>query len=358
MTADEKLPDLETITIYLTKRFGAVTGVCLKTVNAGAHGVGYRVDYKSVARKRDERLIIKTIRPQDFGHDYLSDRASAHLLANQSYPEMQGHIRCMDVVGYDGTDLQSLRKCRESFIVLEAARGAEYFGDFKKILGKKQLSGEDTRKADKLATHLAKLHSKKYSGDNAPSLYARKIRDTIGHGECLMGVFDTYSDWNFISRQDIIEIVQKSIPHWDRLKEDHRRLCQVHGDFHPGNIWFYGEELILIDRSRGIWGEASEDLFTLLIYYLFYALVEFGEFKGPFRDLFYRVYERYTNLSWDTEVLRSAPLFLASRIPKIVNPNFYPNADEMTRKRLIAFAKNVLDVEKLDINGIEDYLVL
>ena len=356
MSEEISLPDNESITIFLTRRFGAVSNVKVTRLGAGVHGVGYRIDYKSQNRNREERVILKTLLARDFGHDHLSDRAAVHLLANQSYSELPNHVKCLDIVGYDDRDLISVKKCSEFFIIMGEARGTEYFRDFKKILGRGDLTEEDRRKADDLATYLAGIHKKKYYGDNASSLYKRKIRDTIGHGECLMGIFDTYSDWDFITREDMVEIVQKSIPHWDRLKDDHSRLCQVHGDFHPGNIWFHGDELVLLDRSRGIWGEPADDVFCLLINYIFYALIEHGSFKGPFSELFHRVYERYTNLTWDTDILNSAPLFLAFRVPVIANPNFYPNVDDTTRKKLIAFAKNVLEEKRFDVRKIEEYV--
>ncbi len=350
------LPDLEAVEIYLTKSYGGISDVRLVKLGAGVHGVGYRVDYRSSSRGREERVILKTLLPKDFGHEHVSDRAAVHLLAKESYGELPGHIRCLDIVAYDGRDLVSVRKAKEFYTILEEARGVEYFKDFMQILKRGSLEERDRRKADNLARYLLKIHSGKYAGDNARGLYRRKIRDTIGHGECMMGIFDTYEDWGFIDGEDMVEIVRKSITYWGRLKDEHTRLCQVHGDFHPGNIWFDGEEIVLLDRSRGIWGEAADDLFCLLINYLFYALISDGAFKGPFKELFMRVYERYLNLSWDTDILRAAPLFLAFRIPVIANPNFYPNVDDLTRKKLIRFARNVLDEEKFDVERIDDYL--
>ena len=63
------------------------------------------------------------------------------------------------------------------------------------------------------------------------------MRDTVGHGECLMGVFDTYPDGS-LSYNEMSGIIKKSVDWIYKLKPKHKRLSQIHGDFHPGNIWF------------------------------------------------------------------------------------------------------------------------
>ena len=63
------------------------------------------------------------------------------------------------------------------------------------------------------------------------------MRDTVGHGECLMGVFDTYPDGS-LSYNEMSGIIKKSVDWIYKLKPKHKRLSRIHGDFHPGNIWF------------------------------------------------------------------------------------------------------------------------
>ena len=52
----------------------------------------------------------------------------------------------------------------------------------------------DKKKIRAMAVYLAEIHAMK---KDSKTLYWRKLRDTIGHGECLMGVFDTYPDGSF-----------------------------------------------------------------------------------------------------------------------------------------------------------------
>ena len=351
-----ELPDMETITIFLTKRFGAVSNVRLRKMDIGKHGLGYRIDYRSRTRNRDERIVLTTLKPSDLGNDYPSDRARSHLLASTCYSDLPGHLRCMDVVTFDGTDLFSVKKSKEIFLVMEDARGKDYFNDFNKIMNRGSLQEDDRRKADKLSTYLTDIHKKKYTGDNSPSLYRRRIREAIGHGSGLMGFLDAISARGHIPWEDAVVIVQKAVSHWDRLKDDHRRLCQVHGDFIPNNIRFQGDDPVLMNRSRGIWGEPAEDVFSLLIYYIFYALIEHGEFRGSFAELFTRIYDRYLNRSWDMDVLKAAPLFSVVKIPYLLNPDFFPTVDGTTRNKLILFSKNVLSEDQFDAKRMDKYL--
>ncbi len=353
------IPDDESIRRYLQKRYGKVSDIKCIRLGAGVHGEGYRVSFRSNAFKGEMNLVLKTLSPQNFGHDYMADRASVNLLAKDSYSKLPGHVRCVDVMAYNEKDLYSVKGSKEFYVLMQEAKGHEYFGDLKDILSRGDLNERDIKRAKALADYLINIHSTKYKGDNAKSLYRRKIRDTVGHGECLMGVLDTYEDWPFIKRKDMVEIVSKSISHWDRLKDNMDRLCQVHGDFHPGNIWFDEDDnIVLLDRSRGIWGEPADDLFCLLVNYLFYSILHTGDFSGPFRELFELVHSRYIGMTWDNNINLAGPLFLAFRIPVLTNPHFYPHVDDTTRTKLIGFAKNVLDDQEFSIDRIRDYLKL
>jgi len=358
MTDSVSLPNKKAIKIFLTGKYGEIGRLKTEKLGAGVHGIGYKVSFNSPYFEERKNLILKTIIPSGFGHDRVSDRVANHLLSQESFSELPDHVECVDVLLYNGTYLRSMKGTRECYLLMEEAKGKDYFRNLKNILQKGSLVRKDRDRAKKLAKYLADIHSKKYLGENGISLYKRKIRDTIGHGECLMGIFDTYESWPFIKRGDMVEIVQLSIPFWDRLKDNSNRLCQVHGDFHPGNIWFDGDKLILLDRSRGMWGEPADDLFCLLLNYIFYALLDSGEFKGAFKELFFEVYDTYLGLSWDMSILKAAPLFLAFRAPVIANPNFYPHVDDTTRKRLITFAKNVLRDKAFDALMVNKYLGL
>ena len=87
--------------------------------------------------------------------------------------------------------------------------------------------------------------------------------------------------------EDLVEIEKKCVEWRWKLKHRAHRCSQVHGDFHPWNVLFReGIDFTVIDRSRGEWGEAADDVAAMTINYLFYSLQTYGELAGPFEKLY------------------------------------------------------------------------
>jgi hypothetical protein len=205
-----------------------------------------------------------------------------------------------------------------------------------------------------LAEYLAGIHAVKYKN---PSLYMRKLRDTIGHGECLMGVIDTYPQKpGFTSHQEMGEIVEKTIPWWTRLKFESHRLCQIHGDFYPGNIYFKGDDFTVLDRGRGLWGEAADDIASYTINYISNALHGEGRWAGPFAKLFKEFFNAYIKQTKDMDILRFLAPFFAFRGVVVVHPVFYPELSSEVRRKILNFVNNVLDAEEFDPKQISSYI--
>src|SRR5208283_2805668 len=103
-----------------------------------------------------------------------------------------------------------------------------------------------------LSDYLVEIHARKLA---APGLYVRRIRDLLGHGECIRGLIDNYpQSFEFIDVPLLMKIEQQCGAWRWRIKNRVHRLCQVHGDFHPWNILFReGTDFTLLDRSRGEW---------------------------------------------------------------------------------------------------------
>src|SRR4030042_458953 len=74
---------------------------------------------------------------------------------------------------------------------MERAEGKHYFNDLAGFSKKERLDLIDIQKIEAMTSYLATIHSVR---KESKQLYWRKVRDTIGHGECLMGVFDTYPE--------------------------------------------------------------------------------------------------------------------------------------------------------------------
>jgi aminoglycoside phosphotransferase (APT) family kinase protein len=221
--------------------------------------------------------------------------------------------------------------------------GKEYADDLLRLRAGARLAERDLRRADALCDYLADIHRTR--GADA-GLYARRIRELVGHGECIFGVADSYPP----QYGPLLEQVERLCIGWRwRFRERTQRLCQVHGDFHPWNILFReGADFTALDRSRGEWGEAADDVTCLTLNYLFFSLQRSGRLEGDFETLWRRFWERYLERSGDRQILEVAAPFFAFRGIVMANPMWYPALDERLRRMLLDFVLNVLAEERFD----------
>jgi hypothetical protein len=161
----------------------------------------------------------------------------------------------------------------------------------------------------------------------------------------------------YISDSDFVRIERKRIGWRWKLKRKARRLSQVHGDYHPWNIMFRkGTDFTVFDRSRGEWGEPADDLSALTVNCIFYSLQTFGELAGPFARLFHSFWANYLDKTGDEEILSVVQPFYAWRALVAASPAWDPRLPLEVRKKLFTFTRRVLEVEKLELSGINAYL--
>ncbi len=340
---------------YLKERFGPGTTLeSMEPLGEGVHGTAHLLIFKTPGR--EEHLIMKTLFPSRFGHDHYADRAQVLLLAQANYNDMPKHIKAVDVVGESVDGLISLKDTREFYVFMEEAGGEPYFKDLEAILKRGQLEELDIQRAEMLAGFLADIHKKKYTGEDAGILYRRRIRDLIGHGECIMGIIDAYDDVEFASPYEFVEYVEHCIPWWGKIRNRSERLCSVHGDYHPGNIRLTGDDFVLLDRSRGSWGEPADDVSSLSVNYVHHAIKHRGTFEGPFKELFFIFLNAYLEKTGDNALFDVISPFFAFRVLVIANPRFYPRESDETRRKLFNFGQSVLKDSSFDINRIAAYI--
>jgi hypothetical protein len=341
----------EAILGYLRQRYKDVNLLEFKRLGAGVHGTGFSLIFESEGKRYE--YVIKDLAPQGLGHDYPSDRASVFLLAYDEYPNLPSHVRPVDVLALmeDGS-VKSISGGKEYFLVMEKVEGTNYFVDLEDMKEKDSLNSRDREKIHSMVEYLADIHSvKKESKD----LYWRKLRDTIGHGECLMGVFDFYPE-GVLSYQEMAEIEKLCIDWRAKLKPLYRRLSQIHGDFHPGNIWFRDREFVLLDRSRGPWGEPADDITALSINYIFYSIMYHNEVKDAYKEALKLFYDSYLQKTSDEEILSVVAPFYAFRGAVVAHPVFYPQLSREQRRKIFHFVKGVLRDRSFNYQDVNRYL--
>lgn len=323
-------------------------------LGAGVHGTGFSVVIE--INGETKRLVLKDLSGEGLGHDFPSDRASVFIWAKDNYGSLPKHIKAVDVAMLKADDsIHSIGGGKDYYLLMEEAQGVNYFNDLEAMRRKETLDDNDRTKIYLMTEYLAEIHSVK---KDSKIFYWRKLRDTIGHGECLMGVFDTYPDGT-LSYEEMAEIEKLCIDWRVRLKPRSYRLCQIHGDFHPGNIWFKEQspDFILLDRSRGPWGDAADDVTALTINYIFFSINHHGKLHGAYLEAMKLFYEEYLRRTQDFELYEVVAPFFAFRGVVVANPIFYPEVTIENRKRIFNFVRGVLRDKSFNVERINEYIM-
>lgn len=347
---------------YLSHVFGKnVEVVDIKRIGGGKEDikeVGYGVPRLIEARIEGEtkKMVMSFVVPGPYGHEYMPDRAQVVLLAHQTYNKLPRHVRSFDCGGVTSRgEIVSVGKVEEFFVLMEYAEGELYKADLDRISEEKKLKQIDVDRALALSNYLVEIHKTKR---NEPSLYIRRIRDLVGHGEGVMGLLDTYTpNPEYATEEDLIKIEKKCVEWRWKLKRYVHRLSVVHGDYHPWNVLFrQGIDFTLLDRSRGEWGEPADDITAMTINYIFFSVLTFGSLAEPFKRLFDLFYENYLEKTGDEEILKVVPPFYAWRGSVISHPQWYPTLTPETRRKLLNFINTVLESEEFNPKEVNSYL--
>jgi tRNA A-37 threonylcarbamoyl transferase component Bud32 len=272
-----------------------------------------------------------------------------------SYGRLPRHVKALDVGAFDTKEaLFSLAEAREFFVLNEWTEGVSYHADLQRLAKNGTLKKSDRQRTIALARYLAKIHATKRRDAD---LYKRRLRELIGHGECIMGLTDSYPKRCGFITGDLLRTVEEACNRWRwRLRDKTHRLSQVHGDFHPYNVLFRaGSDFAVLDRSRGEWGEPADDLTAMTINYLLNSLIRRGKLQGPFEVLFRLFWDSYVEASGDKEVMETAAPFFAFRGLVVASPLWYPNLSVDVRRSLFRFIENVLDVPRFEPERVNVY---
>ena len=323
-------------------------------IKAFGYGSPLFLEYEVAGERK--KSVLETMTPSSYGHDHFSDRAQAILWEHSVFNNLPRHVRSLDCGAFLGTGaILSTGKAREFFLLTDFVQGNGYFKDLERIRKSNTATNGDVTRTLALSDYLVEIHSSKL---DSPGLYARRIRDLLGHGECIMGLIDNYpSSFEFID-QPLLKKIEEVCIEWRwRIKHRAHRLCRVHGDFHPYNILFRdGTDFTLLDRSRGEWGEPADDTTCLSINYLFSSLLRSGKLDGAFERMFMSFWDNYLSRTNDHEMLEVAAPFFAWRGLVVASPVWYPHLPVQVRRTIFNFIQNILAADRFDPGDMNRYL--
>lgn len=316
-------------------------------------GYGKPLLLRFKARGREFEAVINTVKPSRFGHEFFYDRAAILLFQHRAFNSLPGHARALDAgFATRSGGLRSAGDAEEFFLLVEKAAGAPYADDLFRIQ-KAGLGTLDLRRADALADYAARIHRRKGPARERQILYERRVRDLVGHGECIFGMTDGYPRkwWKRL------EAMEKDAVEWRwRLKNRARRLSAVHGDYHPWNILFTaGTRFTLLDRSRGEWGEPADDVASLAINYLLFSVLRHGRLEGDWQRLWDAFLGTYLRKTRDRELLEVIPPWFAFRGLVVASPVWYPGHPPGVREALLRFTENMLAADRFDPKRVNRY---
>jgi hypothetical protein len=327
------------------RRLAADAGTSDETHKSAGYGAPRRVRLRA-ADGRERALVFHVATADPFGHDRRADRAAAQLLAFDTFARIPRHVRALDVGAIDGGGLVSLRDAGELYLVTEWADGTPYAEALRRIAAERRLADGDLARCQALARYLVELHRRR---QERPLQYYRAARDLVGSGEGIFGMLDAYADDTPGAPPERLAAIERRCVDWrHRLRRHGARATTIHGDFHPFNIVFEGDEFTLLDASRGCIGDPADDVTAMAINYFFFALSTEGAWEGGLAQLWHSFWGTYLDGSGDRELLAVAAPFLAWRGLVVASPAFYPGLAAGARDRVLTLVERALDAERFD----------
>ncbi|MBI4820697.1 MAG: phosphotransferase [Deltaproteobacteria bacterium] len=303
---------------------------------------------------QDRCLVLHTATTDVFGHDRRADRAASMLLSFDRFATIPRHVKAIDVGAFDrnGHSATSLRESAEFYLLTEYAEGHTYADELRLAVARGEIKADDERHVEALARLAAVIHAKKISD---PKRYRRSIRDLVGSGEGIFGMVDGYGPNVPGAPPERLARIETKAERWRFvLREKEHRLARTHGDFHPFNILFDGDQISLLDSSRGSMGDPADDVTCLSINYIFFAVEHRALWDNVMRPLWARFWDTYLGLTGDRELLDVCAPFLAWRGLVVANPVWYPAVDAASRDRVLSFVEATLEVDHFDPKLAED----
>src|SRR5262249_7008264 len=174
------------------------------------YGAPLRVEYEVGGRRCS--AVLETVSAGPFGHEHMADRAQILLWDHKAFARLPRHVRSLDVGGFRSCgELVSLGDVDELFVLMEFAEGRPYAEDLARIRDRGELEDLDVAGCEALADYLAEIHAVRGPDER---LYVRRIRDLVGHGECIMGLTDSYPERHGFIDAPLLERIETACVAW------------------------------------------------------------------------------------------------------------------------------------------------
>jgi len=325
------------------------------TLGLKAHGYGRPLhvvwDQAGDEGTEQHHAVLRTMEPDPHGHDRRADRLAALVEAAADFRTIPHHVRPLDVGTFDGDGRLVSLAPGEPWLLTDYVIGHPYAAELAALAPAEHAPPQALERAVALADYLAMLHSQPRPADD----YTRHVRDTLGSGEGIFGITDTWpADDPVADGQRLCRIEQATVAWRWRLRDHGARARRIHGDFHPFNLLFReGTDFTVLDCSRRGSGEPADDVSCLSLNYLFFALRARGDADGAGRELWDAFWERYLGASGDRDVLGLVAPWMAWRTLVVTSPKWYPGVDARVRDRLLWFAERLLAGERFDPSAVK-----
>lgn len=299
------------------------------------------------------REVLHALRRNMFGRERSDDRVAAVWLDYETFNQLPNHVPAVDMVLLRDGRLESLAGAQSLHLVTTYRPGQLYADDLLALRDGRAVTPRDVQRVERLADYLAAIHRVTHSDD---WLWRRRLRDLIGHGEGIMGLTDSYPADGPATAAEL-RAIEEAANDWRwRLKGRGDRLAQVHGDFHPFNLLFDADDqLNVLDRSRGAWGEPADDVSCLTINYLFFSLQAHGRLDGDFATLHSTFWQRYLAQRPDDALCDVIQPWLAWRALVLASPRWYPTIAPEVRRQILTLAQRVLASERYAWQHVNQY---
>ncbi len=353
------------IEAYLRHRFGdravlirlsELGQTTQESLKSYGYGRPLRIDFEVDGERR--RLVLRSMTADPFGHERRADRVGALVQDFDTFPGMPRHIQPLAVGTFDEQGALVPMGRGEAWLLTDYVEGELYAHDLRELQGSKIASQQDLARARALATYAAEIHSDR----GCHGEWDRSMRDTIGSGEGIFGLTDSYPLDHPIAATERLERIETLCLRWRwRWRREDvgvRRARRIHGDYHPFNILFRkGTDFTALDCSRGAFGEPADDVTCMSLNYLFFALAGGSEcFDGALRQLWDAFFTTYLEASGDLELLNMVAPFYAWRGLVVASPVWYPGIADGVRERIFTFIERLLEGEAFHPSRIDALL--